>query len=507
MFMQNVACCRQSLETATVVASQIPATTMKARMLLALIFLISLSTLASASEPVITQLFSFPCPPQQFTTCHDGAFPNRLIQASDGNFYGAAQVTVVGSSNPQGGTLFKITPAGQFRLLFTFTADAEGNYPNGTNPASSLVEANDGFLYGAASGGANNDGVLFRIAKNGLGFKVVHSFCAEANCSDGMFPGNLLLGQDGNIYGTTLSGGSGSSCCGTIFRLSPATGVLTTLFDFNGTTQGGDPGALVQGTDGNFYGTAGFVVFRFSLNGTFKALTRIPEVDGFLPTSADSPLVQASNGKLYGALSTYDVVQVQFFEINPAGTGFHEFPQIGTLTENFSIDGLIQASDGNLWTAFTETGEPDGVVVAMSPTTGAVVHSFFFDGTNGGLPEDGVIQGADGKIYGTAILGGVVSGDQQASGTVWVLDAGLAPPAATVAAFSPATGAAGTKVTIRGNHFIGTTAVTFNGVRAAFTALNTNFIIVTVPVGATTGKIGVTNAGGETVTAASFTVP
>jgi hypothetical protein len=218
-------------------------------------------------------------------------------------------------------------------------------------------------------------------------------------------------------------------------------------------------------------------------------------------------LVQASNDKLYGGLSTYDITQVQFFEINPAGTGFNEFPQIGTLTENFSIDGLIQASDGNLWTAFVETGEPDGVVVAMSPTTGAVVHSFSFDGTNGGLPEDGVIQGADGKIYGTATLGGVVSGNQQPTGTVWVLDAGLPALEAVISAFAPATGAVGSKVTIRGNHLIGTTAVTFNGQKADFTVLNTNFISATVPVGATSGSIGVTNAGGTSVSASRFAVP
>jgi hypothetical protein len=88
-----------------------------------------------------------------------------------------------------------------------------------------------------------------------------------------------------------------------------------------------------------------------------------------------------------------------------------------------------------------------------------------------------------------------------------VLDAGLAPPAAGVAAFSPASGAAGTKVLIRGSHFIGTTAVTFNGVSATFTVLNTEFMSATVPVGATTGPIAVTNAAGTTVSTAHFTVP
>jgi len=61
----------------------------------------------------ISQLFSFSCPNQQFGSCPKGYAPDVLIQASDGNFYGAAQLTTIGTSNPQGGTLFKITPGGQ----------------------------------------------------------------------------------------------------------------------------------------------------------------------------------------------------------------------------------------------------------------------------------------------------------------------------------------------------------------------------------------------------------
>jgi uncharacterized repeat protein (TIGR03803 family) len=175
--------------------------------------------MASANEPTIQQLFSFPCPAQQIAICPLGYDPNILIQASDGNFYGAAQVTTEGTSNPQGGALFKITPRGQYTLLFTFAADKNGNYLNGSNPAGSLVEANDGFLYGTTPlGGAANDGVLFRIDKNGKNFEVLHNFCSEANCADGGGAG-IILGQDGRLYGTTAFGGD--SGFGTIFRFTP----------------------------------------------------------------------------------------------------------------------------------------------------------------------------------------------------------------------------------------------------------------------------------------------
>jgi uncharacterized repeat protein (TIGR03803 family) len=459
--------------------------------------------LATVTSAQITQIFTFPCPDTLSGGCGDGYRPNLLLQASDGNFYGAAQLTTFGSSNPNGGTLFRLTPGGQFSLLFTFKADANRNYVNGNNPAAALVEANDGFLYGASfEGGGTNHGVLFRISKSGSGFTVLHSFCSAANCPDGSIPLSLILGHDGNLYGTTLQGGSSAS--GTIFRFTPP-GSFTTIHALNGTTDEAAPSGMIQGADGNFYGTISGGVFRFTPGGAFTVLTTFPPVDGFLPTSGDSPLVQGSNGKLYGALTTYSLNQVQFYEINPSGSGFQEFPEIGTLSVDFHIGSLIQASNGDLWTAFTDTANPNGVVVAMSPATGAVVQSFSFGGTNGSGPEAGAIQGADGKIYGTATGGGTVNGSV-ASGTVWSLDAGLPAPKPGIAAFSPTSGAVGSTVLIRGTKFVGTTAVTFNGISAVFQVLNAQFIRATVPAGGSTGLIEVTNAGGTAATAKAFAV-
>ena len=495
-------CLSQFLQGADAIAKQ-AIRVVKWRALLACSTLLCLATIASANEPGIQQLFSFPCPSQQFGNCLLGYAPNVLIQASDGDFYGAAQLTTEGTSNPQGGTLFKITPDGRFTLLFTFAPDKNGNYLDGNNPATSLVEANDGFLYGTTfEGGTTNSGVLFRIEKNGKNFQVLHNFCSAPNCADGSGAA-LILGHDGLLYGTTGLGGE--SGFGTIFRFTPPS-TLDTLLAVNGTTQGAFPGGLVQGADGNFYGTAALQVFRFTPDGEFTILTSFPEVDGFLPSSGDSGLVQASNGKLYGALSTYSLDQIQFYEINPSGSGFGEFPSLGTLAVDFTISSPIQASDGNLWTAFTDIGEPNGAVVAFSPVTGAVVQNFEFDGANGQTPEASVVQAADGKLYGTARLGGVVKGGQSPSGTVWVLDAGLPAPAAQVAALSPRSGVIGSKVLIRGSHFIGTKEVTFNGIRAGFTVLNTQFISATVPEGASSGPIAVTNERGTTVSTKQFIV-
>lgn len=475
----------------------------------AVLICLSVMPLAAHSQSgVIKPLFSFSCPQQG--NCPFGYSPDVLIQASDGNFYGAAEFTQI-QGDPQGGTLFKLTPGGRLTRLFTFPAGASGNYLKGSQPATALVEANDGFIYGTtlSGGGAADAGVLFRISKTGE-FEVVHTFCSAANCADGFTPNSLILGQDGDLYGVTRAGGSNNSTCvhfggcGTIFRFSPP-GTFTTLFEFDGSTEiRSSPFGLIQGSDGNFYG-AGDNVFSFTPSGEFTVLATFPLFPSpFFIASANSQLVQASSGTIYGALTAYELHQAQFYEIDPSNENFALLPQIGILGVNFSIGSTIQASDGNLWTAFTIGG--DGVVLAMSPETGAVLQSIPFAGTNGIAPDGGVIQGADGKIYGTASQGGTVAKGKVASGTVWSLDAGLPAPAAVVAALSPATGAVGSKVKIRGNGFIGTTAVTFNGVSAAFEVLNTNFITATVPTGAASGPIAVTNLGGTTVSTEQFNV-
>src|SRR5580692_5828370 len=97
---------------------------------------LSLAVTACAQRSgTIDQLFAFTCTSGVSSdTCPQGGRPNLIIQASDGNFYGAAQVTDEGVSEPQGGTLFKLTPTGQFSKLFTFT-QGSGGFLNGNNPA------------------------------------------------------------------------------------------------------------------------------------------------------------------------------------------------------------------------------------------------------------------------------------------------------------------------------------------------------------------------------------
>jgi uncharacterized repeat protein (TIGR03803 family) len=475
------------------------------------------ATAHAQSSRRIHQLFAFTCIVNgNSDKCPQGARPDTIIQASDGNFYGAAQVTDEGVSNPQGGTLFKLTPAGKFTKLFTFTQSASG-FLNGNNPADGFVEANDGFLYGTTfDGGKQNDGVLFRISKTGAGFKVLHNFCTSGNCADGSIPNSLLLGQDGNLYGTTLQGGSTVTCgrigCGTIFRFEPTTGTFTVLHRLAGVTDGVDPLGIIQAANGNFYGVSQGLdvnsfnedIFQFTPAGKFTVQFKSATFDIGI-----SGLTQGAHGNLYGAFESIEEGDINFFEVSTKGTGFVAFAPFTTLAGTTNIPSLFLASDGNLWdTNFTDSAAPMGSVFSISPKDGALLQTFAFDGANGNSPLAGVIQAADGTFVGTTELGGTISGggNNFADGTVWTLDAGLPAPTPAIAAFTPASGAVGSVVTIRGSNFVGTTAVTFNGVSASFQVLNRQFISATVPAGATTGSIKVTNLGGTATSRQSFTV-
>jgi uncharacterized repeat protein (TIGR03803 family) len=167
-----------------------------------------------------------------------------LVQGTDGNFYGVSPNGI----NSQG-TVFKMTPAGVIKVLHMFTG-----IPDGSDPAGTLVQGLDGNFYGTTrTGGANSQGTVFRITPGGV-LTILYNFCMVNGCPDGFDPvAGLIQGTDGNFYGTTLGGGTGVSP-GTVFQITSG-GVLTTLHSFSG-LDGTEPFAgLVQHTNGTFYGT------------------------------------------------------------------------------------------------------------------------------------------------------------------------------------------------------------------------------------------------------------
>jgi uncharacterized repeat protein (TIGR03803 family) len=311
----------------------------------------------SADGFVFKTLFSF-------TGAGDGANPSAaLAQGSDGSFYGTAYNGGAGNS----GTLFRITPAGDFTLLASLSGT------NGAQPDAALLRAGDGSWYGTADDGGPFTNVVYQAAGYGSIFRLTTNGQLSTpvlfDNSNGARAGALAQGPDGNFYGTTVWGGpyvKGSPDglgYGTIFMLS-TNGVLTTLYSFTGGADGGWPYAgLVRGKDGNFYGTA------FSGGRQF-------------------------NG--YGAI----------FQVSPGGTYTKLYTFIYSDGAN-PYAGLIQGSDGNFYGTTYAGGAQGHGTVFQVPTNGALTTLHSFAGAiDGSHPLGGLVQGSDGNFYGTAAGGG-----------------------------------------------------------------------------------------------------
>src|SRR5216684_3296482 len=188
----------------------------------------------------LNTIYSF-CP---LTGCADGSSPiGGVTLGFDGNFYGTTQ----GGGSHAAGTVFKVTPAGTLTTLW--------NFANGTDesaPIYTTVQGQDGNMYGVSVGQYNTQyGAFFKISPSGV-FKALR----DLGYFNGADPNLPTQGTDGNFYGTTQFGGDPTCKCGVVYKLTAA-GAITVLHAFKGyPTDGNRPiGILVQGTDGNFYGT------------------------------------------------------------------------------------------------------------------------------------------------------------------------------------------------------------------------------------------------------------
>ena len=349
---------------------------------------------------------------QTLTTLHsfnggDGLSPeSTLVQGSDGNFYGT---TALGGAHNKG-TVFKIDAGGSLATLHSFS----GFPGDGAAPVGALVLGNDGNFYGTtASGGAFFEGTVFRITSSGA-ITVLHSF--NSFFGEGAVPvGGLTQGSDGNFYGTTVVGGD--HFLGTVFVVDAA-GNLTTLHSFSGfPSDGANPiAALVEGTDGNFYGTTPSggehfqgIVYRISQGSGHAVLHSFNGYpgEGGVPFAA---LAQGNDGDFYG---TTVVGGAHFkgtvFKIDAAGnlTTLHSFT--GSPDEGGNpVAGLVQGDDGNFYGTTALGGTNSRGTIFNIDATGSLttLHSFSGSPNEGAIPFAGVIQGSDGNFYGTTVLGG-----------------------------------------------------------------------------------------------------
>lgn len=292
--------------------------------------------------------------------CPDGNLPNGLIQATDGQFYGT---TAEGGANTSScdvacGTVFKLTPGGELTTLYSFCA--KGGCADGVFPLESLVQASDGNFYGTTSeGGANTTscyngcGTVFKITPTGT-FTTLYSFCSQTNCTDGSEPGSLIQGTDGNLYGGTGAGGNnGGNCpsangCGTIFKITRG-GTFTTLHRFcskSGCPDGEGAFALIQYTNGTFYGVTGGggankegTIFRFSEGlGAFVKTQTASGTVGAAVTILGTDLTGATSVTFNGTAAAFSIVSASEITTTvPSGatTGFVEVTTPGaTLKSN-----------------------------------------------------------------------------------------------------------------------------------------------------------------------------
>ena len=309
--------------------------------------------------------------------CTDGAEPFSGLVISGGNGYGT---TYWGGLFGQG-TIFEITPAGQLTTLHSFA----GGPTEGAFPIAGLVQVRGNFYGTTQLGGASGLGTIFEMTPGGR-LTNLYSFCSQPGCADGELPyAGLIQGANGNLYGTTLAGGT--SGAGTVFEITPA-GQLTTLYKFcsqPGCTDGAAPFAGLVQANGNFYGT----------------------------TEA-------------GGTSGYGTV----YEITPAGrlTTLYNFCSLSGCADGFRpYAGLLLASDGNLYG--TTTGETGlngvfsfGTVFGMT-LAGQLTTLHTFVKSDGAFPFGGLVEGSsNGILYGATNYGG-----SEYNGTIFSLPLGLNP--------------------------------------------------------------------------------
>lgn len=244
---------------------------------------------------VVTQLYSF-C---SLSGCVDGVNPQGgMTLGNDGNFYGT---TLLGGAQGSG-TFFRITPAGILTTLYSFgSVSGDGLYPYG-----SPIQASDGNFYGSLyfGGPVSGWGTIYRITPGGTETDI-YDFCSQKDCLDGKNPvGGLMEGSDGNLYGTTTGGGGSDT--GVVFKITLG-GTYTTLHGFHTGEGSGPLDRLTQGSNGLLYGTTSEggnngcncgTVFSIPMTGgDVKTLHSFDTTDGATPVGA---LVQDTNGTFYG---------------------------------------------------------------------------------------------------------------------------------------------------------------------------------------------------------------
>jgi uncharacterized repeat protein (TIGR03803 family) len=416
-----------------------------------------------------------------FTGGSDGAAPYAPpVEGNDGNFYGTTtQEGTCGSC----GTIYKITPQGKFTLLHQF------DNTHGSSAFAPLVLGTDGNFYGTAAYGTSaNAGVIYRMTPSGV-FTMLYSF----DNTHGETPiGGLTEGSDGNFYGTTMNGGSTGG--GVVFKVTRG-GKLTVLHNMNGTSDGRSPiGGLVLASDGNFYGTNAFggivnsscadgcgTLFKITPKGAYSVLYKFDSTTGAM---ASVTPFQHTSGVLYG-----DTKVGGTGNVNPCTTG---------------NCGVFYSLNGNL-PAFVSLLSYSGKVGKTIEFLGQGFTSKTTVSFNGTAAKPKIASGT--YLTATVPNGAITGPVTVTTGSVKLTSNKIFLVTPQITNFSPTSGPVGTQVKITGIALTGAKKVTFGGVLASqFTVDSYTQVTATVPTGALSGHIAITTPGGVAVSSGTFTV-
>jgi len=341
-----------------------------------------------------------------------GTHPNAgVIRDSAGNLYGTTATAIdLAAGTILGGVVYKLDTTGKETVLYSLSSAAETIY-------SGVFRDSAGDLYGTVSfGTAGGLGEVFMLNPAGQA-TVLYSF---SGVSDARIPhAPVITDSAGNLYGTTVYYNTGTDT-GAVFKLDAA-GQETLLHIFTGGADGGDPGCVIRGADGNLYGAAfsggasGLgVVYKLDTAGQQTVLHSFTGPDGAGPIG----VIRDSAGALYGTTYNGGTSNIGVvFKLDTAGTltVLHNFANTDGRHPNA---GVIRDSQGNLYGTTSYGGAANsGVVFKLDKAGNYTILYSFTGGADGFLPNAGVILDAGGNLYGTTTLGGAAN-----MGVVFKLD-------------------------------------------------------------------------------------
>jgi uncharacterized repeat protein (TIGR03803 family) len=455
---------------------------------LAAIALLLLASTVSAQTPV--GVFEYPGTSNNTTGL---SITSSSAQGPDGNIYMTDQL------NGQFGlgSVFNISPSGDFITVYSFCAEGGDCVTTGALPFGGVTLGSNGDFYGTVqNGGTDGFGQVFQLTAKGVRTPI-YNFTG-ANPGDGgpsEYP--VFLATDGDLWGVQ------NNACGGIFKLTLKGKISNYQFDCS---NGSNPNLPTEGSDGNFYGTTTRggdaacngcgVVYKVTTAGKISVLHTFQNTstDGAFPQGV---LVEGPDGNYWGvSQQPYGVI----FKISPSGTFTEVHAFAGPPNDgDFPVAGLTLGSDNNFYGTTNSGGSGNaGAIFRVTPGGNySVLYSFIASAASPGFgPCTALIQHTNGKFYGNTC------GNSLGGSFFYSLDAGLSPFIRTGAQ----SGKVGAKVTFLGQDFTGATEVEFAEASATFKVVSDTELTATVPANAVTGVVSVVTSKGKLTASSNFKV-